>query len=337
MADHCSNPNCTVAETGTCVLGLDPNDCEHNSRSVEVDNTEQIDGTSDVADPSEAVLDPPEASVAVDNGLALGLDELRTLMSGNKTLLIGIIGSPAAGKTAALVSIYLLLAHGKLEGFQFADSQTLISFDEIGRGARQWAETQPDELTSRTELSDIRHAGFLHLKLLREADQQIADIAFSDLPGEWSDDLAEVNRTDRLDFLHAAGAIWLVIDGKELRDIETKMRTLRRTKLLLQRLQSMLPNTSSMVKLVVSYADHGPISDDLREKLVGCSPDPNAPVEVLEIASFSDTQVPPGTGLSELIAASFPSPPTRPTFWGEAPPDGERYSLKYTARSIEGG
>ena len=52
--------------------------------------------------------------------------------------LVAILGEPAAGKTACLVSLYLLLARGRLEGFAFADSTTLRGFEEISRGARRW-------------------------------------------------------------------------------------------------------------------------------------------------------------------------------------------------------
>ncbi|WP_373994352.1 hypothetical protein [Duganella sp. OV458] len=57
--------------------------------------------------------------------------------------MVGIVGLPGAGKTACLVSAYLLLAKGQFEGFSFADSDTLRAFEHISRGSRMWVKGNP--------------------------------------------------------------------------------------------------------------------------------------------------------------------------------------------------
>jgi hypothetical protein len=109
--------------------------------------------------------------------------------------LAGILGSPKAGKTALLVSLYLLAANGKLEGYKIADSETMRGIDDISRGARRWNQGQvPEEMTIHTELADERTPGFLHLRLRRLNDGKMLDLLLPDLPGEWSDSLIDHKR-----------------------------------------------------------------------------------------------------------------------------------------------
>ncbi len=89
--------------------------------------------------------------------------------------IVGILGAPGAGKTGCLVSFYLLLAHGRLSGFDFRDSKTVMAFEEISRGARRWDANYPEQLTSHTEISDERTAGFLHARLRTKVDNKPID------------------------------------------------------------------------------------------------------------------------------------------------------------------
>src|SRR5260221_5483273 len=54
---------------------------------------------------------------------SLGLDEASKLMADRYAHMIGILGTPDAGKTAALVSLYLLLAKAKLKDFTFRSEE----------------------------------------------------------------------------------------------------------------------------------------------------------------------------------------------------------------------
>jgi len=73
---------------------------------------------------------------------------------------VGILGELDAGKTACLARLYLQISHDRLDGWTFADSASLMGFEDIARGAREWTEGSRAQLTIRTEISSGRHAGF---------------------------------------------------------------------------------------------------------------------------------------------------------------------------------
>ena len=107
---------------------------------------------------------------------------------------------PDSGKTSCLVSLYLLLAHGNVGDFTFADSKSITALDELSRGARSWDGGMPEQMTVHTKKGDGRSAGLLHFKLVRQSDRARLHLVIPDLPGEWSTDLIDNNRTDRLQF-----------------------------------------------------------------------------------------------------------------------------------------
>ena len=159
MESVCRNGSCTFKETGICLLGNDPKDCPEFIISGEHDSDLDIDVGID--ETSSVVTD-----IKLPSGLVLGKEDVSRKMSRSYCQLVGILGSPGAGKTAALVSLYLLLAHGKLANFSYRDSDTLMTFEQISQGARRWEEGNPgQELTQRTQMVDERQPGFLQLKL----------------------------------------------------------------------------------------------------------------------------------------------------------------------------
>jgi hypothetical protein len=177
MTIVCDKESCTVAETNICLLNNPLDTCPHRKK------------TADGAGPPsiEPPLGQPEQNPRLPHSRTMTPTQARDLMAARYCTLVGILGDPDAGKTAALVSLYLLVSRAKLEGFDFSDSRTLMAFNEISQGALDWNEGQlPDELTQHTELADDRTAGFLHLRLRRNADGEMLDFLLPDLPGEWS-------------------------------------------------------------------------------------------------------------------------------------------------------
>ena len=142
------------------------------------------------------VLSGPEDVPRFPPSAVLRMDDVRVLMAKEYYRPIGLLGAPNSGKTALLVSLYLLLAQNRLDGFTFADSKSLMALDELARGARRWVEGMPEQMTAHTELGG-RAAGFLHFKLLRASDCSPVHLLIPDLPGEWTTSLVENNRTDR--------------------------------------------------------------------------------------------------------------------------------------------
>ena len=301
MNAGCGREDCTVAETGVCLLNNDPMECPE--RLLE---TEQGDGPTGVE--RDWVEFPGSGTLA--------LTQVRELMGQRCVRLVGILGEPNSGKTACLVSLYLLLARNRLDKFRFADSRTLMGFEQISQGARRWnAGAMPEELTSHTELRDERTAGFLHARLASPESSDTFDLLLPDLPGEWTGSLVERNRNDRLRFLARADVLWIVVSGEDLRAVETRQVCIHRTSLLIDRLGAFLEDRPPMV-LVVTRADQGMPDQGavvaLREKGVEQGFD----TDVVSIASFSENDnVEPGSGISELVRKSTGSASENYELW----------------------
>ncbi|MFL6388857.1 MAG: TRAFAC clade GTPase domain-containing protein [Terriglobales bacterium] len=295
----CPRPECTVAETGRCLLSNDPSTCPERAGSSPEGITPA--NITAIAPPLEKPIDRPR----FPDSLAFNSEEIRQLTGGHYHFLAGILGSPKAGKTAILVSLYLLAANGKLEGYQIADSHTLMGIDDISRGARRWNEGQaPEEMTVHTELPDERTAGFLHLRLKRLEDGTMLDLLLPDLPGEWSNSLIDHKRTDRLEFLKSADVLWLTIDGAEL--AKSRQQVLHRTNLLLQRIKEFLGSHVPEVLVVISHLDRAEPEHRSIKAIQEEAQRLDLSIRIMNVASFSEKEdIAPGTGLLDLLEATF--------------------------------
>ena len=291
----CRRADCTVAETAVCLLNNDPVSCPER---VPIDEGRSGDG------PEKEYFPPSRACT---------LRDARALMGRRYIQIVGVLGEPDAGKTACLVSLYLLLGRARLAGFRFADSTTLRGFEEISRGARRWDRAQPpQELTHHTELSSDRSASFLHLRLVRSGGATGAlDVLMSDLPGEWTTELVSEGRVDRLAFLKRADVIWLVVDGDKLRGAETRQLSRHRIGLLAGRLRTFLSDTKPSLIFVVTRRDHGALARDSLAELRAVGQGAGFDSDVVEVAAFADVDgkgdVGPGHGIGELIGKTTES------------------------------
>lgn len=318
MSTACKQESCTVGETDTCLLNLDP--CPHR---IKVEGGLSPDVTAETA----PLREPPK-NPRFPLSLTLMPSQMRELMAARYCRLIGILGAPDAGKTAVLVSLYLLLARDKLADIHFADSRTLMSFDEISAGARRWNEGKlPEQLTAHTESKDDRSAGFLHLRLKPDGQEPV-DILLPDLPGEWTTSLLENGRVDRLQFLKGADIVWLIIDGNQLSAPEKRQWTLHRTKLLMQRLAALVAPTPPVI-LVITRRDKTEIDTATLDELMSEAKATGLTMTVAPIASFADEgEVEPGTGIRELVLASIQPPTEERPFWPDsAPPSKDQRAL----------
>ena len=296
MANGCKEKDCTVAQTGVCLLNNDPKSC---SQRIASENAAAIDIVRELDD-----LPKPPQNPSFPSSLSLSLADVSSLMAGRYCRLIGILGSPDAGKTALLVCVHLLLAAGKLACFEFRNSSSLRALEELSRGARRWkVDDPPGNLTQHTEAPDERTAGFLHFRLAQEKGDEVVDILFPDLPGEWSTSLVESNRTDRLDFLRSADAIWIMLDGSELSDQTKRQTALHSAGLLLQRVRALFVNNVPPLRLVISRLDKVHLAPQKYETLLEEARRLGCTLSVSEVASFSDNEtIEPGAGIAALLA-----------------------------------
>ena len=300
MEAECVTQDCTVADTGTCLLSNDPASCPHRRAA----DDKEAQATTEIELPSR---------VAFSSSRACTLSDARGLMAERYVHLVGILGEPNAGKTGCLVSLYLSLGQRCLDGLAFADSRTLMGFEEISQGARRWNEGRiPEQFTDHTVLPDDRTAGFLHIRLARVHQEKSVDLLCSDLPGEWTTELIDENRVDRLQFLKRADVIWLVVDGTETTALDRRQVCLQRTKLAIGRLGSFLARGRRLIVVITRLDEKAPEDEVVQEicaEGIRCGFD----TESVAVASFSKdgSEITPGTGIGRLIELTtmFDRPP----------------------------
>jgi hypothetical protein len=339
MSGSCNFDACTVDETGICALARDPQSCSNRVTSVEGGETlinTRIDNelASESGDRlGAAVLDQPVRASAFPSSRTLGLHDLNAIMGARYVNVIGILGDPESGKTACLASLYLLVSHAMLTGWSFAESRSLAAFEEIARGARDWNHGNvPEQMTVHTELADDHRPGFLHLRLARLSDGRRVDLALPDLPGEWTQALVNTARSDRLDFMKSADAIWIVLDGRSLADIEKRQGLIARVGQLAGRLNTMLDAHTPRLMVVVTHRDLHVLNANVADRLHAELARRGARAEIVGVAPFSDDpeNVPAGFGIADLINRTIGQPDARPTFWPSTEPtEGSRAYLAY--------
>lgn len=308
MSAACTLEGCTVADTQRCALEKDPATCPNRVTAVPLTQggTGARLGTNEGTDLGAPVLDAPVENPSFPRSTTLGSAAIDEMMSGKYVTVVGILGYPESGKTACLASLYLLASNDRLTGWSFADSHSLMAFEEISRGARRWNGGElPDQMTVHTEMADDRLPGFLHLRLRRDADGRCVDLALPDLPGEWTKDLVATSRADRFEFLRAADVLWVVVDGRTLQSVELRQGVISRLGQLAGRLQAMLGESLPGVLLAITHRDKADIPATVLERVHAELWKNKVVATVVPVAPFSDhPDYKPGFGLVDLINAS---------------------------------
>ncbi len=325
MTPTCSLPDCTFGQTGKCMLNNNPSTCPQRLGSA---------GTPTLATGLAPVLTSPiDEGVRLAPSLTMGSEDVQSYLGRRLCTQVGVLGFPNAGKTAALVSLYLLVSNKQLDGFEFRDCRTLMAFEQISRGAREWRrDALPEQVTVHTELADDRTAGFLHFKLFDQAHGQDVEFFVPDLPGEWTSTLVDQKRSDRLAFLRAADVIWLFVDGQQLANARARQEAVHRTQLVIRRTADFLGSRGRPpLALVVTRRDEGQPHQPSIDAILGTSADEGFDARVIEIASFSrhPDVAPAGTGLVELVKTLLPKARTeRKVLMDERHPDA-RFAMNF--------
>jgi hypothetical protein len=132
-------------------------------------------------------------------GEAFTPDEIHQVSSRSTPILIGIVGKADAGKTTFLAMVYTLLLNGKkLKNYSFAGTKTILGWDELHNRLRLKKGEIP--FPAPTPVSSNR----LYHFALRNEDQHLKDVLFSDASGEVFSNWA-TNRDDE----NAESARWI--------------------------------------------------------------------------------------------------------------------------------
>lgn len=336
MSTACSLDGCTVGETGRCALEKDPETCSNRVidinaliRQTSGDNGSEGAGSAEVG---AAVLDAPSEAPSFPSSTTLGTADIDQMMTSRYVTVVGILGDPDSGKTACLASLYLLVSQGRLSGWSFADSRSLMGLEDIARGARRWNEgNPPQQMTVHTKMADDRQPGFLHLRMKQNDGERHIDLALPDLPGEWTKDLVRTSRSDRFQFLRSADVLWVMVDGRTLIDVQRRQGVLSRLGQLAGRLQALFKNEMPQLLIVTTHRDEGVVPEATLAKLHGELAKHKVSAKVMSVASFSaKPDVKPGQGLAELVDASVTPHRAPPVFWPSTPPQADtRAFLSY--------
>lgn len=284
------------------------------------------------ADAGAPVLQPPDENPSFPRSITLGPDEIEKMMRRRYMTIVGILGDPESGKTACLASLYLLVSNAMLEGWSFADSRSLMAFEEIARGARRWNKGQPPEqMTVHTEMADERQPGFLHLRLRRKADGRIVDLALPDLPGEWTNTLIRSARTDRFDFLRSADVIWVIVDGRILADRERRQGMITRLGQLSGRLRALTEGAMPRLLMVITHRDLREPDPAVISRVTAELAKHGVSFELEPVSPFSEREeIKAGFGLASLVTATVGRLPNTPIFWPiTSPVSGASSFLSY--------
>lgn len=307
----CQKSECTVAQTSLCLLDYVLEDCPNVLVKSDTSDESRLDEQT-----TEDNQIKNKTPIRFPPSTAIGTVEAEMMMKNEYHHMIGLLGIPDAGKTACLVSLYLLMSHDRLKGFRFADSKSLLALDELSRGARRWERGCPEQMTTHTELGDGRSASFVHFKVVRTSDGVSFNVLMPDLPGEWSESLIDNNRSERLHFLRSTESIWIMVDGQQLVEKERRLGATHRTKLLIDRVVELCRPHVPHLHLVVSRADLGIPDDRAINEIIDRITNQEIDFSITNIASFSKNEkVPPGTGIAELLAQSFSSNSPPREFW----------------------
>jgi hypothetical protein len=213
MAYACTNLDCTVKTTGTCLL-------------LHVPRESCLDFIPDAETPNEDA--PSTDELETDGpigrrffpGFELGTGDAAELMRGQYGTMIAVLGQYDVGKTCFLISLYLLIACGAASPeLAFSGSLTLNGFETRARRLRKWKSgALPQQLADHTVLANPRMPALLHIGLRETAaERRRFDLLITDLPGEWSSDLVkDVSTASRFEFVKRADGIVISLDGPKL-------------------------------------------------------------------------------------------------------------------------
>ena len=330
----CSNSDCTVAITGTCLLSHQPVDTCPNIKSAASAQTQNQSSES------PAIVAPLQQMVAVFPGTELGLQQTASIMGSHYGHLIGVLGATGTGKTCLLSSLYLLASVGDLRPrFLFCGSATLPGFENRVRLLRKWNSTHlPEQIVDHTTLIDPRQPGLLNLCLLQTTPlPQVRDFFFTDLPGEWTTDLIKRSQAaDRLAFLRRADALLITLPADALLAPETRHSQVQSGRLLLQRLRDMKIDRTIPLILTITRCDKtGPVVPPAIYELIEFGRQVGFEnISYLPVAAFSDRpDVPSGLGLGELLDSILQTAPARDLPSHPIADGNARFFLRYSFAS----
>lgn len=197
----CRVPGCGGPRSGVCINGLSFDECPDVQPFADEagSDTETADGEG--TPPNVPTVPGGRSMTPTSDGPSLNAASCDALLRQRGGTVVGIVAGPDAGKTTMIATIYELLHRRKLDGYQFAGSETLRGYEERCHLARIVSNRdKPDTVRTPTKAK----LSFTHLRLATPT--AVREVVFSDRSGEHFDnvlnqpaqlsDFAELARAD---------------------------------------------------------------------------------------------------------------------------------------------
>lgn len=315
MKTACSQQNCTMSITKKCLFGSEISACEFAFAEGELneDIDEAESGVTSVENSELTTSNPEKDEQLLDSmrqtfhsGWEMGLQDANSITQASYTHLIGIIGDTDSGKTCFLTALYLMCINRLLAPkYMFAGSLTLPAWEDRARLWRTWnKKSVPKRISNHTIISDDRSVGLLHLCIKSSSTKR--NLLFTDLPGEWTNDIIDNSENcSRLGFLRRADVLLFVINGTHLLKPTLRNTLIQNVGTALQRLQeNVLLERIPPIVLLVTRLDKMPsrapaaIGQILNEFSIH-----NVTPHVVFSASYSTKpdKIAMGTGIMEVL------------------------------------
>lgn len=247
----CSNPDCEVAENGSCLQGHDPiQSCPHFGKPT-VASTPAEDAVTEVAVEAEAAQEISKTKLPQGDPLSqLEVDAQQLQRAGR---LVAIIGDTSSGKSTLLCALYDRFLRGEFGERSFVGSLTLGGFEKLAHLSRAASGAQTPE-TVRTFVSEGLQ--YYHLALANQSQHRM-DLFISDRAGEtYRSGMDRPVEFRQLPELSIARVVTVLVDGARLARQEELHEVLGATRRLVRALvDSEVLNNGQHLQIVLTKQD----------------------------------------------------------------------------------
>jgi len=196
---------------------------------------------------------PPDHRSPYDGTLfgteRLNAEEVEWLLASRPGRLVICLGEEGSGKTSLCIELYERQRRSAT-GAAFAGSWTLLALEQLAHRRRTTGDVRP---TSIDEF-DPDERSVLHLAL--QTGDVPLHLLFADLPGELFRRLADNQiAVSTIPWMGRADKLVVLVDGARLVNVETRSRTVTRTRQLLERLRAdgLLGHDTRLALLVTKW------------------------------------------------------------------------------------
>ena len=207
----CSNPDCEIAENGSCREGHDPvKSCPHFGKPVS-DVPMPETAFSDLAIEAEPTMEIPMARLPIGEPLSqIEVDAQQLQRAGR---LVAVIGDTSSGKSTLLCTLYDRFLRGEFAQRSFVASATLGGFEKLAHLSRATSGAKTPE-TKRTSVSEGLQ--YYHLALMIKSLHRV-DLFVSDRAGEtYRSAMDRLDEFNQLPELSVARVVTVLVDGARL-------------------------------------------------------------------------------------------------------------------------